>query len=92
MSERNGIDESGQPISVAPPIIISLGLGALAGVAARTSARPLDVIRKRLQVQGINRNPVLYKNTIDSLTGIATKEGAGGLYKGLGPACVAPIP
>jgi len=62
MSERSGTDESGQPIAVALPILISLGLGALAGVAARTSAHPLDVIRNCLQVQGINRNPVLYKN------------------------------
>jgi solute carrier family 25 phosphate transporter 23/24/25/41 len=92
LSDRSGTDESGQPIAVALPIIISLGLGALAGAAAQSSAHPLDVIRKRLQVQGINGNPVLYKNTIDCLTGIATKEGAGALYKGLGPACVATIP
>merc|ERR1712194_786966 len=74
------------------PIIVSLALGALAGAAAQSSAHPLDVIRKRLQVQGINGNPVLYKNTIDCMTGIAKKEGIAQLYKGLGPACVATIP
>lgn len=84
--------EENEGIVVALPIIISLGLGALAGACAQTSAHPLDVIRKRLQVQGINGNPVLYKNTVDCFTGILGKEGPGALYKGLGPACVATIP
>lgn len=78
--------------SVSLPIIISLGLGALAGAAAQMSAHPLDVVRKRLQVQGINGNPVLYKNTFDCFAGVANKEGMNALYKGLGPACVATIP
>lgn len=90
ISRQNG-DENGE-IAVALPIIVSLGLGALAGAAAQTSAHPLDVIRKRLQVQGINGNPVLYKNTFDCFGGVASKEGFGALYKGLGPACVATIP
>jgi len=74
------------------PIIVSLGLGALAGAAAQSSAHPLDVVRKRLQVQGINGNPVLYKNTFDCITGVSSKEGLSALYRGLGPACVATIP
>ena len=92
-SSRGEVDEAtGQQIPVALPIIVSLGIGAMAGAAAQSSAHPLDVIRKRLQVQGINGNPVLYKNTFDCMTGIASKEGVGALYKGLGPACVATIP
>lgn len=78
--------------TVAIPIMVSLGLGALAGALAQTSAHPLDVIRKRLQVQGVNGNPVLYKNTLDCFSSVANKEGVGALYKGLGPACVATIP
>eukprot|EP00555_Chaetoceros_dichaeta_P005822 CAMPEP_0198263416 /NCGR_PEP_ID=MMETSP1447-20131203/11740_1 /TAXON_ID=420782 /ORGANISM="Chaetoceros dichaeta, Strain CCMP1751" /LENGTH=424 /DNA_ID=CAMNT_0043951979 /DNA_START=63 /DNA_END=1337 /DNA_ORIENTATION=+ len=74
------------------PIVVTLGLGAIAGAAAQTSAHPLDVVRKRLQIQGINGNPVLYKNTFDCIGGIVSKEGAGTLYKGLRPACVATIP
>jgi len=73
-------------------IFVTLGLGAIAGAVAQTSAHPLDVVRKRLQVQGINGNPVLYKNTFDCIGGIVSKEGGGMLYKGLGPACVATIP
>ncbi len=84
--------ENNEDIDFALPIIISLGLGALAGACAQTSAHPLDVVRKRLQVQGINGNPVLYRTTFDCFAGVAKKEGFGALYKGLGPACVATIP
>ena len=55
---KNQNPDSDPDVPVALPIIISLGLGALAGAAAQTSAHPLDVVRKRLQVQGINGNPV----------------------------------
>lgn len=89
-TRANGEDGEGADYTL--PIILSLGLGALAGAAAQSSAHPLDVVRKRLQVQGINGNPVLYKNTFDCIAGIAKKEGSGALYKGLGPACVATIP
>lgn len=85
-------DNSEDGLHVALPVILSLGLGALAGAAAQTSAHPLDVVRKRLQIQGINGNPVLYKNTFECVSGVAGKEGMGALYKGLGPACVATIP
>jgi Mitochondrial carrier protein. len=90
--EAGGGSGNEELVAVSLPIIVSLGLGALAGAAAQTSAHPLDVVRKRLQIQGINGNPVLYKNTIDCITGVASKEGMGALYKGLGPACVATIP
>lgn len=92
---KKGIEEStsaDKDSEISLPIIISLGLGALAGAAAQTSAHPLDVVRKRLQVQGINGNPVLYKNTFSCFSGVAAKEGMGALYRGLGPACVATIP
>jgi solute carrier family 25 phosphate transporter 23/24/25/41 len=89
---KNNPDGEGVEAPIALPIIISLLLGALAGAVAQTSAHPLDVVRKRLQVQGINGNPVIYKNTFDCIAGLAKKEGMGALYKGLGPACVATIP
>jgi hypothetical protein len=85
-------DAGEDPVLATLPVIVSLGLGALAGAAAQSSAHPLDVVRKRLQVQGINGNPVLYKNTIDCMIGVARKSGIGALYKGVGPACVATIP
>ncbi len=91
-NSASGSSSAADAAEFALPIIISLGLGAIAGAAAQTSAHPLDVVRKRLQVQGINGNPVLYKTTFDCFAGVAKKEGMGALYKGLGPACVATIP
>mmetsp|Transcript_20012 Transcript_20012/g.79815 ORF Transcript_20012/g.79815 Transcript_20012/m.79815 type:complete len:160 (+) Transcript_20012:1-480(+) len=67
-------------------------IGAAAGALAQTSCHPLDVVRKRLQLQGIAGRPVLYSNLFDGLRGIAAAEGAGGLYKGLKPACLATLP
>jgi hypothetical protein len=87
--QRGRHDET---IAVAVPVAVSLALGALAGAAAQTSAHPLDVVRKRLQVQGLNGNPVLYRSAVDCFSKVARTEGAGALYKGLGPACVATIP
>ena len=94
LRKKAGIEDesSTEALEFALPIIISLGLGAIAGAAAQTSAHPLDVVRKRLQIQGVNGNPVLYKNTFDCFAGVANKEGLKTLYKGLGPACVATIP
>jgi len=86
------VDSKGKIMIKTIPLIISLGLGAVAGAAAQTSAHPLDVVRKRLQVQGINGNPILYKNTFECFAGVAKKDGIGALYRGLGPACVATIP
>lgn len=77
---------------VAIPVIVSLGLGAIAGACAQTSAHPFDVVRKRLQVQGLNGNPILYRGSLACFRGVAAKEGVSALYKGLRPACVATIP
>lgn len=86
------VESEGNDLTFVLPTIVSLGLGAFAGATAQTTAHPLDVVRKRLQIQGLNGNPVLYKNTIDCFSKVVTKEGISALYKGLGPACVATIP
>lgn len=69
-----------------------MSLGAFAGVVAQTSCHPLDVVRKRLQLQGIGGRPKTYSSMFDGLAGIAQAEGPSGLYKGLKPACLATLP
>lgn len=86
------IETEGNDLTFVLPAVLSLGLGAFAGATAQTAAHPLDVVRKRLQIQGINGNPILYKSTLDCFAKVAGKEGFSALYKGLGPACVATIP
>lgn len=64
--------------------------GALAAVAAKTVVFPLDLVRKRIQVQGPTRSRYVHKNipTYDggvarTLAQIARREGVRGLYRGL---------
>jgi len=74
------------------PPFMHLALGACAGAAAQTAAHPLDVVRRRLQMQGKNGRPVEFHNMFDCLYKMVTKEGVGALYRGLKPACAEKIP
>jgi solute carrier family 25 thiamine pyrophosphate transporter 19 len=67
--------------------------GSLAGVISKTGVFPLDVVRKRLQVQGPHRLdyilstiPCYSKNSVvDCIQKIVRTEGFWALYKGLAP-------
>jgi solute carrier family 25 thiamine pyrophosphate transporter 19 len=63
--------------------------GVLASVLAKTGVFPLDLVRKRLQVQGptrtryVHRNIPEYKGVIQSIALILRMQGVRGLYRGL---------
>ena len=57
------------------PTVALLLIGALAGALAQSSCHPLDVVRKRLQLQGLGGRPKLYHNMIHGIFGIARAEG-----------------
>ncbi|KAI9819524.1 MAG: mitochondrial thiamine pyrophosphate transporter [Pycnora praestabilis] len=63
--------------------------GILSSVMAKTGVFPLDLIRKRLQVQGptrakyVHRNIPIYKGVFSTMRVILRKEGKRGLYRGL---------
>lgn len=63
--------------------------GAIGSVIAKTSVFPLDLVRKRIQVQGPTRAKYVYadipeyKGAIRALTTIVRTEGVRGLFKGL---------
>lgn len=63
--------------------------GVLASVFAKTSTFPLDLVRKRIQVQGptreryINKNIPEYSGTLRTMRTILAAEGVRGLYRGL---------
>merc|ERR1711871_541479 len=76
-----------------------LPLGALAGAAGQASAHPLDVVRRRMQMQGMKKKmaakngqevkaPPPITNMFSGLVNIAKFEGVHVLFKGLGPACL----
>ncbi|KAI9731954.1 MAG: mitochondrial thiamine pyrophosphate transporter [Cirrosporium novae-zelandiae] len=63
--------------------------GVLASVFAKTGVFPLDLIRKRLQVQGptreryVHHNIPVYKGVSQTMKDIIKAEGIRGLYRGL---------
>jgi len=74
-------------------------LGAAGGAAAQASAHPLDVIRRRMQMQSINIGKTdendetnRYSNMFVGLYHVGTTEGVHVLFNGLGPACLEKIP
>ncbi|KAI8094706.1 mitochondrial carrier domain-containing protein [Thamnidium elegans] len=65
--------------------IRKLFCGALAGSIAQTIIYPLDVLRRRFQVSGMNTMDYKYNGTWHALTTMAKKEGFKSLYRGLLP-------
>ena len=63
--------------------------GVIASVLAKTAVFPLDLVRKRIQIQGPTRNRYAhgnvpeYKSATRAIAMIARAEGLRGLYKGL---------
>lgn len=76
-------------------VLCNAGAGAAAGVIAATFVCPLDVIKTRLQVNGL---PKLTNGTVKgslivgSLEQIFQKEGLRGMYRGLSPTVLALLP
>ena len=74
-------------------------LGAIGGAAAQASAHPLDVVRRRMQLQGMGKSKSAsgkgapaYNNMFSGLYTIAKDEGPHVLFRGLGPACFEKVP
>eukprot|EP01090_Pellita_catalonica_P007134 TRINITY_DN17747_c0_g1_i1.p1 TRINITY_DN17747_c0_g1~~TRINITY_DN17747_c0_g1_i1.p1 ORF type:complete len:392 (-),score=50.22 TRINITY_DN17747_c0_g1_i1:98-1108(-) len=74
--------------------IVTMGIGGLAGSIAQTTAYPLDLVRRRLQVQGFLENPkgVHYKGMFDAFKQIWRTEGFTGFYRGLAPNYLKVVP
>ncbi|KAG6428151.1 hypothetical protein SASPL_112400 [Salvia splendens] len=74
--------------------------GLAAGTCTKAVCHPLDVVKKRFQVEGLQRDPRYgarvehraYRNMYDALCQILHKEGWAGLYKGITPSIVKAAP
>ena len=66
-----------------PNIYTKLFIGASAGVISITCVYPTDLIRRRLQLQGFDKNVPKYNSGIDCFKKIVRTEGIKGLYRGL---------
>lgn len=74
---------------ITPPgkssVVRKLACGALAGSISQTLTYPFDVLRRKMQVTGMNSLGVKYNGALDALQVIVRTEGVKGLYRGLWP-------
>ena len=70
---------------VAPSVLGKLLAGAISGATAQTCTYPLDVLRRRFQINTMSGMGYKYKSIPDALRTIITQEGIKGLYKGITP-------
>lgn len=74
--------------------------GLAAGTCAKLACHPLDVVKKRFQIEGLRRHAKYgariehdaYRNMFDALRRILASEGWAGLYKGIVPSTVKAAP
>ncbi|KAF7837836.1 mitochondrial thiamine diphosphate carrier 2-like [Senna tora] len=74
--------------------------GLAAGTCAKLVCHPLDVVKKRFQIEGLQRHPRYgarvehraYRNMIDAMQRILRLEGWAGLYKGIVPSTIKAAP
>ncbi|XXG84199.1 hypothetical protein AAC387_Pa10g1764 [Persea americana] len=74
--------------------------GLAAGTCAKAVCHPLDVVKKRFQIEGLQRHPKYgarvehhaYRNMYDALCRILQTEGWHGLYKGIVPSIIKAAP
>jgi solute carrier family 25 phosphate transporter 23/24/25/41 len=84
-------DQTGQPNSYA-----KLACGGIAGLVGQTVAFPLDLVRRRIQIQGIQNglkgSSEKYSGMFEALISISRREGLKGLYRGLIPNYIKSVP
>ena len=68
--------------NTSPAPLQRLAAGALAGLVGQTTSYPLDVVRRRMQTEGII-NDIKYPTILSSLKYIYRNEGLRGVYKGV---------
>ncbi|KAF8800279.1 mitochondrial carrier [Phlegmacium glaucopus] len=74
---------------ITPPgkssITRKLTCGALAGSISQTLTYPFDVLRRKMQVSGMQGGSIKYGGAIEALRSVLKVEGVSGLYRGLWP-------
>lgn len=72
-------------------VMESLVCGSGAGMCAKVAVYPLDLAKKRLQIQGfsygrvVTKHSRVYRGFVDCLRSVVVNEGLRGMYKGLSP-------
>lgn len=76
-----------------PGTITLLTCGAVSSLSGQLVAYPLDLVRRRLQAQGVaGVTGAKYRGAVDCFVSVVKYEGAVGLYKGMGPNILKVVP
>eukprot|EP00903_Cladosiphon_okamuranus_P014648 g13583.t1 len=75
-----------------PNVMTLLGFGALSSTCGQLVAYPLQLVRTKLQAQGMPGIPHTYTSTADCFRRTLKHEGVKGLYRGLGPNFLKALP
>ncbi|CAK8541755.1 unnamed protein product [Lathyrus sativus] len=66
--------------------MVSLACGSLSGIVSSTATFPLDLVRRRMQLEGVGGRPRVYNTSLFRTFGhIFRNEGIRGLYRGILP-------
>ncbi|XP_051132059.1 uncharacterized protein LOC127252087 isoform X1 [Andrographis paniculata] len=67
-------------------VVVSLGCGSVSGIASSTATFPLDLVRRRMQLEGAAGRARVYKTgLLGTFKHIIHTEGLHGLYRGILP-------
>ncbi|KAL6627466.1 hypothetical protein ACP70R_031192 [Stipagrostis hirtigluma subsp. patula] len=73
--------------------VVSLFSGSLSGIASSTATFPLDLVKRRMQLQGAAGTAAVYKSTITgTIREIFQREGLRGFYRGIAPEYLKVVP
>ncbi|XP_055386763.1 mitochondrial 2-oxoglutarate/malate carrier protein [Condylostylus longicornis] len=68
------------------PTALRFVFSGLSGMGATCIVQPLDLVKTRMQIQGVGGAAREYKNSLHCISTIVSKEGPLALYKGIGAA------
>ncbi|CAJ1801401.1 unnamed protein product [Sphenostylis stenocarpa] len=74
-------------------VMVSLACGSLSGIASSTATFPLDLVRRRMQLEGAGGRALVYNTSLfGTFKHIVRNEGLRGLYRGILPEYYKVIP
>ena len=72
--------------------LINLSFGAIAGITSMTATYPFDLIKRKMQLIGVNKNFRRYDGLIHCINSTMVHEGPQGFFKGLSPCILKIVP
>lgn len=74
------------------PLYATLGISFTASMISQVVTYPLNLVRTKLQTQGVNGRPVLYSGIKDCIARVWREDGARGLFSGIVPNMMKSVP